>query len=48
MPSWFRDNRDFGNIESGLSSVGMTPEEIAAVMGDNWHRFYAENFTPWE
>jgi microsomal dipeptidase-like Zn-dependent dipeptidase len=48
MPSWFRDNRDFGNIEAGLSAVGMAAEEIAAVMGDNWHRFYAENFTPQE
>jgi microsomal dipeptidase-like Zn-dependent dipeptidase len=48
MPSWFRDNRDFGNIETGLTAVGMAPEEIAAVMGDNWHRFYAENFTPQE
>ncbi len=46
MPSWFRDNRDFGNVETGLSAVGMAPEEIAAVMGDNWHRFYTENFTP--
>ena len=48
MPSWFRDNRDFANIEAGLGVVGMTPDEIAAVMGGNWYRFYAESFTPWE
>ena len=45
MPGWFRDNRDFGNIEKGLISVGMSPKEVAGVMGGNWHRFYAENFT---
>ncbi len=46
MPGWFRDNRDFGNIEKGLVSVGMSTKEVAGVMGGNWHRFYAENFTP--
>ena len=44
MPNWFRDNRDFGNIEKGLRSVGMNSEEVAAVMGKNWYRFFAENF----
>ena len=48
MPAWFRDNRDFGNIESGLKFVGMTADEVAAVMGGNWYRFYADNFTPRE
>lgn len=46
MPSWFNDNRDFGNIEKGLAAVGMSAAEIANVMGGNWFRFYAENFTP--
>ncbi|MFT4959875.1 MAG: membrane dipeptidase [Paracoccaceae bacterium] len=45
MPDWFQDNRDFGNIETGLRAVGMNQDEIAGIMGDNWHRFYAENFT---
>lgn len=44
MPYWFRDNRDFGNIEAGLSDVGMSTEEIAGIMGENWYRFFAENF----
>lgn len=48
MPDWFKDNRDFGTIEAGLTSVGMTSDEVAAVMGGNWHRFYDENFTPQE
>ena len=46
MPSWFRDNRDFGNIEAGLKAVGMNEAEVAGVMGGNWYNFYLENFTP--
>jgi membrane dipeptidase len=46
QPGWFRDNRDFGNIETGLRAVGMTDVEVAGIMGGNWYRFYAENFTP--
>ncbi|MFK7853898.1 MAG: membrane dipeptidase [Granulosicoccus sp.] len=48
MPSWFVDNRDFGNIEQGLANLGMNEGEIAALMGDNWYRFFQENFTPAE
>lgn len=44
MPNWFQDNRDFKNIERGLLSVGMNSEEVAAIMGGNWYRFFAENF----
>ena len=44
MPDWFRDNRDFPNIEAGLQDVGMSSAEIADIMGKNWYRFYAENF----
>ena len=46
MPTWFQDNRDFGNIEDGLAAVGMSPDEVAAVMGGNWYRFFADNFGP--
>ena len=46
MPSWFRDNRDFGNIETGLRAVGMSDQEVSGVMGGNWYRFFAENFGP--
>lgn len=46
MPDWFRDNRDFGNIEEGLHGVGFSDAEVAGLMGDNWHRFFDENFTP--
>lgn len=46
MPGWFRDNRDFGNIEAGLRAVGLSTEDTAGIMGGNWYRFYAENFVP--
>lgn len=46
MPSWFKDNRDFGNIEEGLKAVGLTHEDVGKVMGENWLRFYDENFGP--
>ncbi len=46
MPHWFRDNRDFGNIEAGLRRTGMSETEIAGLMGGNWYRFFAENFGP--
>lgn len=44
MPSWFQDNRDFGNIAKGLAQTGMSPSEVDGIMGLNWYRFYKENF----
>ncbi len=46
MPSWFADNRDFDNIEGGLRAAGFSDTETAGIMGENWLRFYDENFTP--
>ncbi|HEU4825277.1 MAG TPA: membrane dipeptidase, partial [Dongiaceae bacterium] len=46
MPAWFRDNRDFGNIAAGLRKVGMSDAEVAAIMGGNWLRFFADSFEP--
>jgi membrane dipeptidase len=46
MPGWFKDNRDFGNIEQGLSDVGFSAEDTGKIMGDNWLRFFDENFGP--
>lgn len=46
MPGWFRDNRDFAQIEAGLRAVGFSPPDIAAVMGGNWARFFADSFCP--
>ena len=44
MPPWFGGNRDFGNIEQGLLDVGFSAEDTAKVMGNNWLRFFDENF----
>lgn len=46
MPEWFQDNRDFGNIEQGLKDVGFSEIETAGIMGENWLRFYDQNFGP--
>ncbi|MGI9419698.1 MAG: membrane dipeptidase [Geminicoccaceae bacterium] len=46
MPSWFRDNRDFSNIEAGLRATGLSETEVAGIMGENWLRFYDESFGP--
>ncbi len=44
MPDWFRDNRDFGQIEAGLRNLGFSPDEVGAVMGGNWARFFRQSF----
>jgi microsomal dipeptidase-like Zn-dependent dipeptidase len=46
MPEWFHDNRDFGKIEQGLRAVGLNDTDVGKVMGENWLRFYDENFGP--
>ena len=44
MPGWFRDNRDFGAIADGLAAAGLSPDEVGAIMGGNWLRFFEESF----
>ncbi len=44
MPEWFAGNADFPNIAAGLRQVGFAEADVHAVMGNNWHRFFAENF----
>lgn len=46
MPAWFRDNRDFGNLSNGLRAVGFSSDEVGALMGGNWARFFATSFGP--
>jgi len=46
MPAWFNDNRDFGNVERGLRDVGFSTEDTGKIMGNNWLRFFDENFGP--
>ncbi|MGB3389131.1 MAG: membrane dipeptidase [Pseudaminobacter sp.] len=45
QPEWFRSNRDFGNIAAGLARVGFSQDDIDAVMGENWLRFFERSFT---
>ncbi len=46
MPDWFRDNRDFDRLQSGLRATGLSDPEVAGIMGGNWYRFYADSFGP--
>jgi len=46
MPSWFKDNRDFSNIEAGLRATALSDNEVAGIMGENWLRFYQTSFGP--
>ena len=46
MPSWFTDNSDFDNIRNGLLETTLTSTQVDGIMGDNWYRFYADNFGP--
>ena len=46
MPGWFLSNRDFGNLREGLLATGFSGEEVAAIMGGNWARFFAASFGP--
>ncbi|MEB8387382.1 membrane dipeptidase [Rhodobacteraceae bacterium KMM 6894] len=46
QPAWFRDNRDFGNFQTGLRDIGFDADEVAALMGGNWLRFFDGNFGP--
>ncbi len=46
MPDWFKDNRDFGNIEAGLKTYGFSKSEVVGIMGENWLKFYDDNFGP--
>jgi len=46
QPDWFRDNRDFANIAAGLRAKGFDDTEVAGLMGENWLRFFDQNFTP--
>ena len=45
QPDWFTDNRDFPNLEKGLLQIGFSTAETDAVLGGNWLRFFAGQFT---
>ena len=45
MPDWFNDNRDFDNIEQGLLDAGFSLLDTAKIMGNNWLKFFDDNFS---
>ena len=46
QPTWFADSGHFGNIAAGLQDVGMSDEDVAKIMGENWLRFFRDAFVP--
>lgn len=46
QPHWFKDNRDFSNIETGLKEKGFSDKDIKAVLGQNWLNFFDSSFEP--
>ena len=45
MPPWFRDNRDWHNILSGLKTIGFNEQEINKIKGENWFNFFKKSFS---
>ncbi|OUR75442.1 peptidase M19 [Alphaproteobacteria bacterium 46_93_T64] len=43
---WFDNNGHFSNISHGLGDVGFSSDEVSAIMGGNWLRFYEQSFEP--
>jgi microsomal dipeptidase-like Zn-dependent dipeptidase len=39
-PHWFKDIEDFRHLASGLSAVGFSPTEVAAIASGNWLRLF--------
>ena len=46
MPTWFQNSADFNNIEQGLRDVGLSGDDVAKIMGENWLRFFDDSFGP--
>ena len=45
QPAWFRDNRDFEGILTGMRAVGFSDTDIAKIGGGNWLRFFERSFS---
>ena len=46
QPAWFRDNRDFNRLRTGMLAQGFSANDTAKIMGGNWYRFYRDGFIP--
>jgi len=46
QPAWFRDSRGFLNLAEGLRAAGFAADDVEAVLGTNWQRFFRAAFRP--
>ncbi|MEM1373944.1 MAG: membrane dipeptidase [Pseudomonadota bacterium] len=46
QPAWFTSNADFPALATGLGARGFDAREVEAILGGNWHRFFAASFGP--
>ena len=46
MPTWFKNNNDFQNIQKALKNIGFNQQEVEMIMGKNWLEFYKKSFSP--
>lgn len=46
QPAWFTDNRSLPGLASGLRNAGFSEEDTGKILGNNWLRFFDENFGP--
>jgi len=46
QPSWFMSNLGFPGIAEGLRSAGFSDQDVRAIMGENWLRFFEHAFQP--
>jgi membrane dipeptidase len=44
-PSWFSPERGYRSIADGLTRAGLSTEQVAGVMGENWQRLYLSILT---
>lgn len=46
QPDWFADCRGFNQIADGLRTEGLSPDDIRAVLGENWRKFLQRALKP--
>ena len=44
QPDWFQDSSGMQHVAQGLSDIGFSSVETAAIMGGNWLRFFEGSF----
>jgi microsomal dipeptidase-like Zn-dependent dipeptidase len=45
-PEWFSSPEDFPGLSEALSGAGLSPRDVAAVMGENWLALVKDAFEP--